>query len=267
MARPALDTNRATAPWSWALAGAALGLLAALLLFAPARWLVALVAWGSQGHLALEDARGTVWSGSAQWVLAGGRGSRDAAALPSRLAWTLRPGLRGLALSLNAPCCTPRPVTMQLQPAWQGLAVSVADVADSHWPAQLLAGLGTPWNTLQLEGRLQLSTRGLHLRWTPGQLQLQGSAQLLALDMASRLTTLRPMGSYRLTLEGGTPAATLRLETLAGGLRLAGTGEWQPSHLRFSGEATTAPEHAAVLANLLNLLGRREGARSIITLG
>ena len=97
--------------------------------------------------------------------------------------------------------------------------------------------------------------------------QLQGSAQLLALDMASRLTTLRPMGSYRLTLEGGTPAATLRLETLAGGLRLAGTGEWQPSRLRFSGEATTAPEHAAVLANLLNLLGRREGARSIITLG
>lgn len=267
MTRPAPNSARSAAPWSWALAGVTFGTVVALLLFAPARWPAALIAWGSQGHLALEDPRGTVWDGSAQWVLAGGRGSRDAVALPSRLSWSLRPDLHGLVLSLHTPCCTPQPVTIRIQPSAQGLTVSVTDVAASHWPAQLLAGLGTPWNTLQLEGRLQLSTRGLHLRWTPRQLQVQGHMQLLALDMASRLTTLRPMGSYRLTLEGDTPAATLRLETLEGGLRLAGSGQWQPAHLRFSGEATTAPEHAAVLANLLNLLGRREGVRSIITLG
>lgn len=267
MARPAANPPRSAAPWSWALAGAALGTVVALLLFAPARWLAALIAWGTQGHLVLEDAHGTVWRGSALGVVTGGRGSRDAVALSSRLAWTLQPDLRGLTVSVHAPCCTPAPIMMRIGPTAHGLTVSVADVAVSHWPAQLLAGLGTPWNTLQLEGRLQLSTRGLRLRWTPGQLQVQGQAQLLALDMASRLTTLRPVGSYRLTLEGDTPAATLRLETLEGGLRLAGTGQWQPSHLRFSGEATTAPEHAAVLANLLNLLGRREGARSIITLG
>ncbi len=267
MTRPPPAPARPAAPWSWALAGAVCGVGLALLLFAPARWLAALVAWGSQGHVALEDPRGTVWSGSAQWVLAGGSGSRDAVALPSRLAWTLRPGLRGLGLSLHAACCTPQPVTMRLQPSAQGLMVTVADVAGSHWPAPLLAGLGTPWNTLQLEGRLQLSTQGLQLLWSREGLRVQGRAELLALDMASRLTTLRPMGSYRLTLEGGIPAATLRLDTLEGGLRLAGRGEWQPSRLRFTGEASTAPEHAAVLANLLNLLGRRDGARSIITLG
>lgn len=267
MARPALNPPRTPVPWSWALAGTVMGAVAALLLFAPARWLAALVAWGTQGHLVLEDARGTVWRGSARGVVAGGRGSRDAMALPSRLAWTLEPGLRGLDLSLHAPCCMPAPVRVRIQPTAQGLNVSMDDVATSRWPAQLLAGLGTPWNTLQLEGRLQLSTHGLHLRWTPQQLQVQGQAQLLALDMASRLTTLRPLGSYRLRLVGATPAATLQLETLEGGLRLTGTGQWQAAHLRFSGEATAAPEHATVLANLLNLLGRREGARSIITLG
>jgi general secretion pathway protein N len=238
----------------------------ALVLFAPARWLAAFVDQASQGHVVLEDPRGTVWTGSTQWALAGGRGSRDAVALPSRLAWTLRPGLRGLVLSLHTACCTPEPVTLDLQPTWQGLAVRVADVAATHWPAQLLAGLGTPWNTLQLEGRLQLSTRGLQLQWTPGQMKLQGHAELLALDMASQLSTLRPLGSYRLTLEGGA-AVALRLDTLQGGLRLAGTGQWDAPHLRFSGIATAEPDHAAVLANLLNLLGRRDGARSIISLG
>jgi len=37
--------------------------------------------------------------------------------------------------------------------------------------------------------------------------------------------------------------------------------------LQFNGEATCAPEHQAALANLLNIIGRRSGARSIIKRG
>lgn len=267
MTRPATpDPLRPPAPWAWALTGLSCGAALALVLFAPARWLASALAWTSDGHVILADARGTVWNGSGQWVLTGGRGSRDAVALPSRLEWQLRPGLRGLHLSVTASCCTPQPVAMTLQPRWRGLVVAVADVDASHWPAALLAGLGTPWNTLQLEGQLQLSTRSLQLQWTAQALQVQGRAELLALDMASSLTTLRPMGSYRVALEGGA-VPTLQLSTVEGGLQLAGNGEWRGSRLRFSGQATTAPEREAVLANLLNLIGRREGARSVITLG
>lgn len=254
------------APWAWGWAGLACGTVLALVLFAPARWLAWAIASASGGHVTLEDARGTVWTGSAQWVLRGGHGSRDAVALPSRLAWQLRPGLRGLHMALSAPCCMPQPVVIRLQPRWQGYWLAVADVAGSHWPAALLTGLGTPWNTLQLDGQLLLSTRGLHVGWASQRLQVQGQVELRALDMASRLTTLRPMGSYRLTLTGGaTPV--LHLSTLAGDLQLSGSGQWEGSHLRFTGEARTTPEREAVLANLLNLLGRREGARSIITQG
>jgi general secretion pathway protein N len=95
---------------------------------------------------------------------------------------------------------------------------------------------------------------------------MQGQVELLALDLASSLTTLRPMGSYRLTLAGGA-APTLRLVTLTGGLQMTGSGQWRGTRLQFSGEAHTAPGREAVLAHLLNLIGRREGARSIITLG
>ncbi len=254
------------APWAWAWSGLVAGALLALVLFAPARWLASAVAWASEGRVLLAGARGTVWNGSAQWVLAGGRGSRDAVALPSRLVWRLRPGWQGLRLSVRAACCTPEPVQITWQPRWGGWSIAIADTAASDWPASLLAGLGTPWNTLRLEGRLQVTTRGFALRRQGPDVQVQGRVELLALDMASSLTTLRPMGSYRLALEGGT-VPTLRLTTLEGGLQLSGSGHWQGAHLRFAGEARTAPGREAVLAHLLNLIGRREGARSVITLG
>ena len=267
MARtPATDILHPRAPWAWAGAGLAVGVALALLLFAPARWLAGAVTWATEGRVVMQAARGTVWRGSAQWVLAGGSGSRDAVALPSRLSWQVQPGVQGLRVTLHASCCTPEPLGLNLQVHWRGLTIAIDDGAPSHWPAALLAGLGTPWNTVQLDGRLQLTTRGLLLHGRPQALQMQGQFELLALDMTSSLTTLRPMGSYRLTLEGG-PVPTLRLVTLAGGLQMTGSGQWRGTRLQFSGEAHTEPGREAVLAHLLNLIGRREGARSIITLG
>ena len=63
-----------------------------------------------------------------------------------------------------------------------------------------------------------------------------------------------------------TPAPN-ELSTIEGSMQLSGTGHWVGSRLRFEGVASAAPEHEAALANLLNIIGRRNGARSIITLG
>jgi general secretion pathway protein N len=57
------------------------------------------------------------------------------------------------------------------------------------------------------------------------------------------------------------------MTTLEGALLLQGSGRWVGSRLRFEGSASAAPEREAALANLLNLIGRRSGARSIITVG
>jgi general secretion pathway protein N len=95
---------------------------------------------------------------------------------------------------------------------------------------------------------------------------MAGGAELVARNMSSRLSTLRPMGSYRITLLGGT-VPSLRLDTLEGSLQLAGSGQWVGRRLRFQGEASAAPEREAALANLLNIIGRRTGPRSIITIG
>lgn len=256
----ALPTTR------WALAGACLGLAGVLVSQAPAAWLAQALHQASDGRLLLAQARGTVWNGSAQMLLTGGAGSHDAMALPGHMHWQLRPhGWGGLQVQLRSDCCHREPTQLQLQPRWGGVTIALAD-GQSHWPAQLLGGLGTPWNTLQPEGELTLGTQGLQVQLNQGRLTLQGQLVLSASAMASRLSTLRPMGHYRLTLQGG-PQPTLQLATLEGALRLSGSGQWVGGRLRFQGEASAAEGREAALANLLNIIGRRQGARSLISVG
>ena len=261
--RPAGAPALRLAAWAWA--GALVGSLLALVLFAPARWLADAVTHSTGQQLLLAEPRGTVWQGSARLALTGGIGSQDMAALPGRVQWTLSPNLTGLRLRLLAECCTAQALQLRVLPLLGGFRIELAD-AHSLWPAAVLAGLGTPWNTLQPTGQLSLQSQGLSAQWNAGRLQVSGSAVLEARNMSSRLSTLRPMGSYRLMLQGG-PSVSLRLETIEGSLQLAGSGQWVGSRLRFTGEASAAPEREAALTNLLNIIGRRNGSRSVITLG
>ncbi len=261
-ASPAL----ATAPWRWAAAGALGGLVLALVLFAPARWLAALVLQASGGHAVLAAPRGSFWQGSAQLVLSGGAGSLDAVALPGQVSWRIRPAWTGLDLQLNAECCMQQAWRLQARSAgWGGVQLALSD-SQSQWPAALLSGLGTPWNTVQAQGQLAASTQGLSARWAQGRLALAGRLQLDALQISSRLSTLQPMGSYRLMLTGGSPP-TLELSTLDGSLQLTGQGQWVGQRLRFNGAASATPGSVDALSNLLNIIGRRNGATAVITVG
>lgn len=198
-------------------------------------------------------------------MLTGGAGSTDAVALPTRMDWRISLRWDGLLAQISSECCTNRPVAMRLRPRWGGMRWTVAD-SNTQWPASVLAGLGTPWNTLQFDGDLHLKTEELSVEWVQGRLGIAGRAELTAQRMSSRLSTLRPMGSYRITVLGGaTP--TLQLDTLEGSLQLAGSGQWVDSRLHFSGVASVEPQRENALSNLLNIIGRRNGPRSIITIG
>jgi general secretion pathway protein N len=267
--RRAQGRKQAPAAWSFAMGGAALGLLLALWVWAPAQWLAWGVAHASQGQVQWLNPRGTVWQGSAQLMLSGGSGSRNPQALPGRLHWKLSPTWTGVRLGVQADCCTTEPVTVQVALGWNTVAVQTNDHRSS-WPAALLTGLGAPWNTLQAEGQLQLRTQALRLHWAQGRLQMHGLAELNLQNMSSRLSPVKPMGSYRVALTGtpeGTPTPGLDLSTLQGPLLLSGQGQWVGQRLRFTGEASAAEGHEAAFDNLLNILGRRQGARSLLSLG
>jgi general secretion pathway protein N len=255
--------------WRHAVIGGVLGLVLAMLIWAPARWLAWGVAQASQGQVQWLDARGTVWAGSTQLLLSGGAGSRDPLALPGRVRWTLTPAWTGLRLGWQADCCMAQAAHLQVRLGASTLNLQVSD-HPSHWPAALLTGLGAPWNTLQPEGQLQLRTEGLQLHWAQGRLQMRGLIDLNLQNLSSRLSPIKPLGSYRIALTGtpeGTPTPGLQLNTIQGPLRLSGQGQWVGQRLRFTGEASAEEGSEAALSNLLNIIGRRQGARSLLSLG
>lgn len=265
----------------WAWMGAGLGLALAFITQAPAHWLTHAIEQASGERVLLPDAQGTIWNGSAQWVLNEGplnvasspNLARPASttALPTRVTWQLGPRIdfANLRLTLSATlasaCCTPQPVRVDAFPLWRGVRVQVSDHT-SNWPASWLVGLGAPWNTVQPEGQMQLQTKQLQWSQQSGTEQLQGQAELQMQQLATRLSTLRPLGSYRIRLQGGDTMA-LSLDTLEGSLQLTGSGQLVNGHVRFNGEATAAPDAEAALSNLLNILGQRQGAKSILKMG
>lgn len=265
LSRPA-PTPSAASGWRWAALGGLVGIAFALSFFAPARWLAAGLSQWTNGHLKLVNPRGTVWTGTAGLVFSSGAGGAEAVSLPGTLGWTLRPRWDGVNAALDMPCCAPKPLAFTARPRAGGLELEWRD-GQSRWPAALLTGFGAPWNTLKLEGTMDISMQGFALRWNGPRLALAGRAILEATDISSSLSTLKPMGSYRVALEGG-PSPTLLLTTREGSsLQLSGSGRWNGAALRFDGEASAAPGREDALSNLLNIIGRREGARSLITLG
>jgi general secretion pathway protein N len=238
----------------------------------------------------LSDARGTIWRGSAVLVLTGGAGSRSASALPGRLNWTL--GLDGAALGLRArqDCCINGELRLRVAPAPGRTRVELvateaaapaataaaprASTALGQWPASWLVGLGTPWNTLQPTGSLQLSSPGLSLEQVQGRWRFNGRADIDLGNIASRLSALDVLGSYRISLTGdaaGQEGPRLQLSTRSGALQLSGDGQWTANgsavRLRFNGSATAAPGSEEALGGLLNIIGRRQGAISVIAIG
>jgi general secretion pathway protein N len=256
----------------WALVGVVLGALLAVLVYAPAAWLVSAVATATQQRVLLADARGTVWSGSAVAVLTGGEGSRDASSLPGRLSWTMRLRGLGLELQLQHACCLNGTVALQVRPGFGRVEYLLVPPSGwvGQWPTALLGGLGTPWNTMQLGGTVRLVSPGLRMESVQGRLVVDGRADFEVMGVSSRLSTLDSLGSYRMTLAGDAAnpgISTLQLSTLDGALKLSGSGTVGPAGVRFRGEARASATEEAALSNLLNIIGRRDNARSVISIG
>ncbi|HEY9065464.1 MAG TPA: type II secretion system protein N [Burkholderiaceae bacterium] len=265
------DKSRGAA-MRWGIAGVVVGILVALVLFAPAAWLTSYIARATDERLLLAEPRGTIWSGSAVVVLTGGPGSRDATSLPGRLEWSLAPHGFGLELNMRHACCLNGNVVLQIKPGLGRTTVTLLPPSGwvGQWPSAFLGGLGTPWNTLQLGGTARLVSPGLTVESVQGRVIVNGRVDVELVGVSSRLTTLETLGSYRMSVTGDAAnpgVSQLTLTTTEGALKLNGTGTWGPSGVRFRGDASAAPGDESALSNLLNIIGRRSGARSVISIG
>ena len=289
-----------------AMVGAALGLVVGSVATLPASLLANAVASATGDQFLLAEAQGTVWHGSAITVLTGGAGSHDASVLPTRLEWTLRPHWNGVSLHLTQDCCLAHGMDLSLRrtlDAWQVDIIgpdergrtaaapekvtpgtSGADAAAlaaatplGQWPMGWLEGRGFPWNTIHPGGVLTLSTHNLSFALKGGHWSTLGSAQVEIRQASSRLTTLDSLGTYRVLIQPD-PSTQIRpgdgatrdliwISTLDGALLIDGRGLIGATGVRIRAEAHAAAGSEAALNNLLNLIGRRNGASSAISIG
>jgi general secretion pathway protein N len=234
----------------WIIVGG-LAVLITLLCIAPAAWITPQFGRATGGHVNLVDPAGSLWHGSATLLLAPGSDRANSTLLPGRVEWhtAFWPLFGGrLHMTLQHTEAMHQPVTLDAS-----RSQAVLGAGSLALPATLLTGLGAPFNTLDLQGDVRLS-------WTDMRVlnqQAYGQLTVLLTDMASRVSPVRPLGSYRVTLLAQGPAATLQLATLRGPLQLNGAGQWQRGRFAFNGAARSTSEARGSLAGLLNLLGRR----------
>lgn len=243
----------------------ALAVLVTVLAFLPASWLGPIVEEQTGGRLTLGDAQGTLWNGSAFIGGAPGQGGAVTPLLPGRFAWRLSPlVLFGqVSMTLENPQALVRPV--RIEGSWSQWQVSSGELL---LPAEGLAGLGAPLNTLAPSGTIRLVWNTLDLLRQPNAVAIQGRTVLTLSDMGSRMSPVRPLGSYEMAFDWRGNTADLNLRTVRGALLLSGSGMLQNGRLRFSGQASAAEGYEATLGNMLNLLGQRRmvNGKNIIAL-
>lgn len=243
----------------------ALAIALTVCVFLPASWLGTMVERQTGGRLTLGDAQGTLWNGSAFVGGAPGEGGSVTPLLPGRFAWRLSPlVLVGrVDMQLENPQALAQPVNITGN--WSAWQVSAGQLL---LPAEGLVGLGAPLNTLVPSGVLRLSWDRLDLTRQPNSVAVTGRTILTMSDMGSRMSPVKPLGSYEMVMDWRGQQAELVLRTVRGALLLSGNGTLQNGRLRFSGQASAAAGYEETLGNMLNLLGQRRmvNGKNIIAL-
>jgi general secretion pathway protein N len=170
-------------------------------LFAPARWLAAGVArrHGGPGAAAGRARHGLERLG-ADWCSPAAPAATTPPPCPARRL-ALRPRWTACA-ALRAECCITSPVACA--PARLAAAGAARGRRRVAVAGQRAHRPGHPLEHPAAGRRLRCATQGLSVEWTEGR-PASPAGRVGGERVASRLSTLRPMGSYRITLQGGTP--------------------------------------------------------------
>jgi general secretion pathway protein N len=236
------------------LALIALAIALTVVAFLPATWLGQIVERQTGGRLTLGDAQGTLWNGSAFLGGAPGEGGSVTPLLPGRFAWHLSPlVLAGhVGMRIENPQALAQPVS--IQGSWTEWQVSPGQLL---LPAEGLSGLGAPLNTLAPSGTIKLNWNSLDVARQLNTVAVTGRTVLSMTDMGSRMSPVKPLGSYEMVMDWKGQEAALDLHTTRGALLLSGNGSLRNGRLQFSGQAEAAEGYEGTLGNLLNLLGQR----------
>ena len=147
---------------------------------------------------------------------------------------------------------------------------------EAPWPVRTVARkiadwigrLGEVWVEGQVAQLSRLVDDLLDIARAGNAVAVNGRTVLVMNDMGSRMSPIKPLGSYEMAMDWRGQEADLTLRTVRGALLLSGSGALQNGRLRFSGQAAAAEGYEDTLGNLLGLLGQRRmvNGKNIIAL-
>ncbi|MCX7217732.1 type II secretion system protein N [Undibacterium sp.] len=248
----------------WVLAAIA-SVIATILVFLPASWLALILEKQTAGRLSLGDVRGSFWSGSAFVGGASGISGPVTPLFPGRFSWQISPmlllGQLDVVLENNKVLSQAVKLNGNLS-QWHVAAASLS------LPPERLEGLGAPLNTIGPTGQVRLNWSGLDFTRYETKLDVIGKMHLELNDMGSRLSSIKPLGSYSLAFDWHGQIADVVLTSQKGPMLLSGNGSLNAGRFQFSGKAQAETGQEEKLANLLGLLGqrRRDGDKDVIAL-
>ncbi|MFZ6686153.1 type II secretion system protein N [Undibacterium sp. SXout11W] len=244
---------------------AILSVIFSVLFFLPASWMGVLIERQTQGRLSLCDVQGSFWNGSGFIGVAAGINDSVTPLFPGRFNWKISPFILLTQLDLELQNPEALSVPVKITGNFSEWHVSPSALV---LPTERLEGLGAPLNTIGPSGKLHLSWNNLQFMRDGLIVNAQGQLQLNLSEMASRLSPVRPLGSYKMAFDLQGTNAEINLVTETGPMMLSGSGTVNAGHFQFSGKAWAQEGQEAKLANLLNLLGqrRKDGDKDVIAL-
>lgn len=216
--------------------------LAGLLAFAPASLMGSALERASGGRLSLVQTTGSLWHGAGIVLLK----QKTRYLTLGSYRWNLK--LLDAALQIQAG--ETAPMTVRYVPFTGRINIDNLHVT---LPVSIIEIAAPQLGPYGLQGSLQ--TSGDHL--TLDAAGMNGQVTMDWLHAASALSAIRPLGDYRILLQGNGGALDAQLSTLSGKLLLNGKGSFDnATGMRFTGTAQASPGTAETELNeLLHHIG------------
>jgi general secretion pathway protein N len=216
--------------------------LTGLIAFAPASLMGSILERSSGGMLTLAQTKGSLWQGSGVALLR----QKSSYQMLGSYRWHLK--IFSAAFQVQAGDAPP--MTVRYVPFAGRINV---DKLHLTLPASIISIAAPQLGPYQLMGTFEASSD--HLTLNAG--GMDGQINVDWLNAASALSEIRPLGDYRIALQGNGTALDAQLSTLSGKLQLNAKGSYDMANgMRFTGTAQAAPGTAAAELNeLLHHIG------------